>query len=160
MVIIEYKRTVNQIVVKMDKQKPMTYSTCPDTVNSQALTFVKRYFTETIKKLCDERINAIQYAIYRDDLDKSEFFMRVNHTIDGAMQQPTWENYLSTCINQMRTCAPSRRSRFYPKYIFRIDELERTLKKYSNTKLYYEVSSEQTILDFFDTQAFERDYSF
>ena len=158
MVNIEYKRTKGQIIVKVGK-KAETYSARPETVNEQALCFIKRHFVEVIKKLCNERINAMNHSVYREDLDgKKEFFMKLLAGIDYAIKQPTWKSYLSTCLVKLRDYAPRKTSRYYQNYIWRVEDLKMVFDKYSNAELYYEVGVEQIVLDLFDTQHVTDDY--
>ena len=158
MIVIEYKRIKGQIIVREDKLKEKAYSATPETVNVQALNFVKSYFVRKIKKLCKERINVMNHIVYRDDLNKKEFFLKVLAGIEYAMRQPTWDNYLFTCLKNLRDYAPNRTSRYYPNYILRVEQLKKVFDWYSDTDIYYFVRAEQLVLDLFDIQPVTNDY--
>jgi len=121
-------------------------------VNATALFYIKKWFEETITQICNERINTYNHTIYRNEIGKTEFFLKLKCSVSQALKYPTWQNYLATCFRNLRDYAPSSSSRYFHNYMARIETMEAVLNKYAKTDKYYTERNEQLSFHLFDNQ--------
>ena len=157
MLTIEYAKTKGLMYIKTGKGKPMEIRADANTVNEYSLFYLKKYFSDTIIKLCSERTNTYDHIYVKMDT-KKEFFLRVKANIEGALKLSTWKSYLASCLKNLREYAPSTNSRYYHNYMERIEMMEAVLSKYLNTEKYYTEQIEQYSMKLFDNQDFMCSY--
>jgi len=159
MITIEYLKSRGLMYVKTGKGKPQEYRATCETVNDYALMYIKKYFSDTIKKLCDERTNVYDHVLYRDGNNrKTEFFLKLKIHVENGLNHSTWQSYLVSCLKNLRDFAPSTNSRYFHNYMERIEMMEAVLGRYSNAKKYYTERSEQKTMNLFDNQAVMYNY--
>jgi len=146
MISIKYSNRTNEITVIQGKTK--REFTASSDVNSQALNLVKQYFIDKITSLCYGRINALNHSQNSND-NKREFLLKTSHSIPDKMKLPTWKEYLSLTLQQLRAVAPHKESRFYRNYIAVLDELEACLKFYKDKKQYHELGEQSKQMQLF-----------
>jgi len=152
MVTVEYSKLKRSMYVKTGKGKEREYTMYSNEVNATALFYIKKYFEETITQICNERINTYSHIIYNDGCRKTEFFMKLKCSVSKALMYPTWENYLVTCLRNLRLYAPHAGSRYFRNYMERIEMMESVLLKYAKTDKYYTERNEQMMFHLFDNQ--------
>ena len=157
MVTIEYSKSKGILYIKEGKGKPQEIRANAKTVNDYALNYIKAYFSDTIIKLCDERINTYDHST--NILNKKEFYMRLKSNIEAKLAYSTWKYYLGSCLKNLRDYAPSVNSRYYQHYMERVEMMEAVLSKYLYTEKYYTEQNEQTTMYLFDNQQFMSHYN-